>query len=248
MSITGLPGQGPVRVGIPIADLAAGLFCALGILVALLEREKSGEGQWVQTSLLAGADLHARFPGRALADRTARCRSRPATIIRPASRPACSRPPTATSTSPPPGRRSGSGSARAIEAPDAHAAAGLQDRRRALAAIATRSTPRSTSTPAKRTSAEWIERLNAAGVPCGPIYSIDQVFADPQVEHLGIATERRERRTRHAAAWSASRCRCRARRARSWRRRPSCGEHTDEVLRNSASSPGDRRAAQANAI
>ena len=52
MSITGLPGQGPVRVGIPIADLTAGLFCALGILTALHEREVSGEGQWVQTSLL----------------------------------------------------------------------------------------------------------------------------------------------------------------------------------------------------
>src|SRR5216683_5821969 len=53
MSITGLPGQGPVRVGIPIADLSAGIFCALGILVALLEREVSGEGQWVESSLLA---------------------------------------------------------------------------------------------------------------------------------------------------------------------------------------------------
>ena len=52
MSITGLPGQGPVRVGIPVADLCAGLFAAQGILVALLEREVSGEGQWVQTSLL----------------------------------------------------------------------------------------------------------------------------------------------------------------------------------------------------
>src|SRR5690606_29226524 len=52
MSITGLPGQGPVRVGIPVADLCAGLFAAQGIFVALLEREKSGEGQWVQTSLL----------------------------------------------------------------------------------------------------------------------------------------------------------------------------------------------------
>ena len=52
MSITGLPGQGPVRVGIPVADLTAGLFCALGILTALLEREVSGEGQWVSTSLL----------------------------------------------------------------------------------------------------------------------------------------------------------------------------------------------------
>jgi formyl-CoA transferase len=52
MSVTGLPGQGPVRAGIPLADLTAGLFCALGILTALLEREASGEGQWVTTSLL----------------------------------------------------------------------------------------------------------------------------------------------------------------------------------------------------
>src|SRR5450756_1075959 len=56
MSITGLPGQGPVRVGIPVADLGAGIFCAMGILVALLEREVSGEGQWVQSSLL-GAQI-----------------------------------------------------------------------------------------------------------------------------------------------------------------------------------------------
>src|SRR5205823_3946290 len=53
MSITGLPGQGPVRAGIPIADLCAGILCAQGILLALFEREKSGEGQWVTTSLLA---------------------------------------------------------------------------------------------------------------------------------------------------------------------------------------------------
>jgi crotonobetainyl-CoA:carnitine CoA-transferase CaiB-like acyl-CoA transferase len=52
MSITGAPGEGPMRVGIPVADLTAGLFCALGVLTALLERDVSGEGQWVQTSLL----------------------------------------------------------------------------------------------------------------------------------------------------------------------------------------------------
>ncbi|MGI9384364.1 MAG: CaiB/BaiF CoA transferase family protein, partial [Methyloligellaceae bacterium] len=52
MSITGKPGGGPMRVGIPVADLTAGLFCAQGILMALLERERSGEGQWVQSSLL----------------------------------------------------------------------------------------------------------------------------------------------------------------------------------------------------
>jgi crotonobetainyl-CoA:carnitine CoA-transferase CaiB-like acyl-CoA transferase len=52
MSVTGLPGQGPVRVGIPICDLTSGMFLAQGILLALLEREVSGEGQWVHTSLL----------------------------------------------------------------------------------------------------------------------------------------------------------------------------------------------------
>ena len=68
MSITGAPGEGPMRVGIPVADLTAGLFCAIGILTALLERDVSGEGQWVQTSPAAGADLYAGFPGCALAD------------------------------------------------------------------------------------------------------------------------------------------------------------------------------------
>src|SRR5262249_35567051 len=52
MAITGIPGQGPVRVGIAIADVASGYMLAMGILIALLEREESGEGQWVHTSLL----------------------------------------------------------------------------------------------------------------------------------------------------------------------------------------------------
>src|ERR671932_945907 len=63
LSITGLPGQGPVRVGIPIADLCAGLFCALGILVALLEREKSKRGQHVTTSLLQAQIFMLDFQG-----------------------------------------------------------------------------------------------------------------------------------------------------------------------------------------
>ena len=63
MSITGLPGQGPVRVGIPIADLTAGLFCAHGIMVALFERERSGVGQWVHTSLLQAQLFMLDFQG-----------------------------------------------------------------------------------------------------------------------------------------------------------------------------------------
>ena len=69
MSITGLPGQGPVRVGIPICDLTAGIFLSTTVLMALYERERSGEGQWVKTSLLVGDDPDARLPGDALADR-----------------------------------------------------------------------------------------------------------------------------------------------------------------------------------
>src|SRR5499426_4746424 len=63
MSITGAPGEGPMRVGIPVADLTAGLFCAIGILTALLEREVSGQGQWVQTSLLQAQVFMLDFQG-----------------------------------------------------------------------------------------------------------------------------------------------------------------------------------------
>src|SRR5262245_21660146 len=63
MSITGEPGRGPMRVGIPIADLSGGLFCALGILVALLEREQSGKGQAVASSLLQAQIFMLDFQG-----------------------------------------------------------------------------------------------------------------------------------------------------------------------------------------
>ena len=63
MSITGLPGQGPVRVGIPIADLTAGNLLALGIMMALYERERTGVGRWVHHVAAGGAGVHARLPG-----------------------------------------------------------------------------------------------------------------------------------------------------------------------------------------
>ena len=83
MSITGAPGEGPMRVGIPVADLTAGLFCAMGILTALLERDVSGEGRVGADLAVAGADLHAGFPGSALADgqgRGATGRQRPSDL------------------------------------------------------------------------------------------------------------------------------------------------------------------------
>ena len=91
MWVTGMPGGGPVRAGIAVADVGAGLHCAIGILIALLERDSSGEGQWVSSSLLQAMISICDFQAaRWTIART--CRARPATIIRPRSRPACSSP------------------------------------------------------------------------------------------------------------------------------------------------------------
>jgi len=66
MSVTDLPGQGPVRIGIPITYLSAGLYLAIGVLIALLEREISGQGQWVDTSSLEAQLAMLDFQGAAL--------------------------------------------------------------------------------------------------------------------------------------------------------------------------------------
>ena len=185
MSITGLPGQGPVRAGIPVADLTAGLFCALGILVALLEREVSGQGQWVQASLLQAQismlDFQAarwlvkgEVPGQAGNNHPT---SIPTGVF-----------PTADGhiNIAAAGQEIWKRLARAIggaallDNPDyATGALRSKNRDKLNAEIGVLLRP--------KTSAAWIEILNAAGVPCGPIYRIDEVFADPQVRHLGMA-------------------------------------------------------------
>ncbi|MDP6345116.1 MAG: CoA transferase [Alphaproteobacteria bacterium] len=185
MSITGLPGQGPVRVGIPIADLTAGMFLAQGILLALFERQTSGQGQWVHTSLLeaqiAMLDFQAArwlidqdVPGQAGNDH-------PTGIPMGAFATADG----AVNIAAAGGRLwhrflEVAGAQELAEHPD-YATGKLrsQNREKLNAEVA--------AILARRTSAEWIADLNAAGVPCGPINSIDQTFADPQVRHLGIA-------------------------------------------------------------
>ena len=90
---------------------------------------------------------------------------------------------------------------------------------------------------ASGTSNEWVERLNEAGMPCGPIYSIDQVFADPQVRHLGIAQSvggKKNGKNAQALASSASRCRCRGPGRGWWRRRPSSANIPTRCSRSSA--------------
>ncbi|MFL5279215.1 MAG: CaiB/BaiF CoA transferase family protein [Myxococcales bacterium] len=184
MSITGEPGRGPMRVGIPIADLTAGLFAALGILVALFEREESGKGQEVQTSLLQSQIFMLDFQ----ASRWLNAREVP--------KQAGNNHPTSIPTGV---FKTSDGHInvaavggtmweRLCHAIDAEAL--LTDP--AYATAAARSKNRDALNAVldtyfvQRPGAEWVEKLNAAGVPCGPIYSMDQVFADPQVEHLGI--------------------------------------------------------------
>ncbi len=185
MSITGLPGQGPVRVGIPVADLCAGLFAALGILVALLEREKSGKGQAVETSLLQAQIFMLDFQAsRFLVDgEVARQagNNHPTTVPTGVFKTRDGLVNIATTGGKMWERFCVTLGAEALtKNPDYRSAGARSKNRDALNAEIE-------SYLQGRTSAEWIEHFNKAGVPCGPIYSIDQVFADPQVRHLGIA-------------------------------------------------------------
>jgi crotonobetainyl-CoA:carnitine CoA-transferase CaiB-like acyl-CoA transferase len=184
MSITGEPGRGPMRVGIPVADLTAGIFAAMGILIALLEREQSGEGQGVKSSLLAAQISMLDF-------QAARW-----TIAHDVPGQAGNNHPTSIPTG-------------VFQTSDGYiniAAAGDDIFRRLCKAMDTpdwatdpryatgraRSENRETLNEAigaitrHRTSADWIEALNKAGVPSGPIYKMNEVFADPQVKHLAM--------------------------------------------------------------
>jgi crotonobetainyl-CoA:carnitine CoA-transferase CaiB-like acyl-CoA transferase len=187
MSITGLPGQGPVRVGIPIADLCAGLFCAIGILTALLERDVSGEGQWVSTSLLQAQIFMLDFQAARWLQ------------MHEVAKQAGNNHPTSIPTGvfktkdghiniASTGQKMWEIGCRCLEMPelidhpDYNNGAQRSKNRDALNALIESKT-------VGKTSAEWIDIFNKAGVPCGPIYNIDQTFADPQVKHLGIATD-----------------------------------------------------------
>jgi crotonobetainyl-CoA:carnitine CoA-transferase CaiB-like acyl-CoA transferase len=227
MSITGAPGQGPMRVGIPVADLAAGLYCALGIMVALLARGETGRGQWVQTSLLQAQIALLDF-------QAARWLMKGEVAGQ-----AGNNHPTSIPT----------GVFRTSDGPINIAVTGndiwsrfcevlgrpqwLTDPRYATAAsrLANRDALNDEIEAILRLEPrdEWVARFNEAGVPAGLINSIDQVFADPQVRHLGMAVPVKSPRLGDielvAQPITMSEMTSRVTAAP-----PEIGEHTDEIL------------------
>lgn len=185
MSITGAPGEGPMRVGIPIADLCAGHFAAQGILVALLEREVSGRGQWVQTSLLQAQVFMLDFQGaRYLVDGDVPGQAgnnHPTSIPTGVFKTADGYMNLAVAGEVIWKRFAETlGHAEWVSDPRFETASGRSDNRQALNDAIEAVTKTATT-------AEWVEMLNTAGVPAGEINDIGQVFRDPQVEHLGLA-------------------------------------------------------------
>jgi crotonobetainyl-CoA:carnitine CoA-transferase CaiB-like acyl-CoA transferase len=226
MSVTGEPGRGPMRVGIPISDIVTGLYAALGILTALIERQKSNEGQWVQASLLESQtfmlDLQA---ARYLVD---------GVVPKQVGNEHPSGPPTDAyktkdgfvNVAPMPamwGRFCKAlGREEWIEHPD-YATRDIRRKRRkeinaAVAAII-----------AEMDTATVMAKLEAAEVPCGPIYTIDQAYNDPQARHMKltqtvIATDGHEM-TLPRQPFTLSRTP-----STLVRRTPEFAEHTDELL------------------
>jgi len=227
MSITGLPGQGPVRAGIAVADLCAGLFAALGILTALLEREKSGKGQQIETSLLQAQifmlDFQAarwlmsgEIPEQAGNNHPT---SAPTGVYKTSD----SYINIATT-----GTKMWQRMCEALDAPEmikrpeyANAAERLKHRDALNADIEARTL--------KRTSKEWVDRLNEAGVPTGPIYKINEVFSDPQVKHLKLAqTVKAKERSMTIVGQPVTLSRTPSRLAAP---PPALGQHTSAVLK-----------------
>ncbi|MCK8784561.1 CoA transferase [Roseomonas sp. NAR14] len=227
MSITGEPGRGPMRVGIPVNDLSAGNLLALAVVMALYERERTGRGRYVHTSLLETEVFMLDFQAsRWLMDGevAGQAGNDHPTNIPMGVFPTADRPINIAASSP----KLWEAFCHAAERPDWLAEPGWQtpegrsaDRARVNAAIAgaTRARP----------SEWWIAALEAAGIPCGPINTIDQVFADPQVRHLGMAMPYRHPR-RGETHLVASPIRMEGHETGVRLPVPGPGEHGDEIL------------------
>ncbi|ETW95837.1 MAG: CoA-transferase [Candidatus Entotheonella factor] len=185
MSITGLPGQGPVRVGIPVTDLCAGIFLAQGILIALLEREWTGEGKWVSTSLLEAMISMLDFQGSrwTMAGEVApqAGNNHPTGIPTGMFKTQNGHINIAASGADLYARMCKAMGREDLLTNERYATSGARyqnrDELNAVIESITKDKP----------SEDWIKLLNDAGVPCGPVNSIDQTFADEQVQFLEMA-------------------------------------------------------------
>lgn len=236
MAITGIPGQGPVRAGIAVSDSSAGLYLALAIMTALLERESTGEGQWVNVSLLSAMiamlDFQAarylvkgEVPEQAGNDHPT---SIPTGVF-----PVADGFINIAAT----GQVMWERLCNALEAPELlakpeYATGELRSKNRAALNADLASYTR------RHTSSALLARFEKASVPSGPIYRMNEVFADPQVKHLGMAAPIRHPKLGDTALvaqpFKMSRHPFRIRTAP-----PEVGEHTQEVLSELGYSAGE---------
>jgi len=245
MSVTGQPGTGPTRAGIPVADLAAGLYLAIGVLVALHDRDRTGTGRWVQTSLLESMIAMMDF-------QAARW-----TIDRDVPGQAGNHHPTnvpmgcfATADGYLNVGAAGGRLLRAFaaviglpELPDDARFDTLAKRSANRAELNALVAGRLRTQP----TAHWTEALNAAGVPCGPVYGMDEVFADPQVRHLAMTQDVRHPAlgplalTRNAVSMTGVPGTVRT-------PSPDLGDHTAEVLASLGYAPAEIEELRAAAV
>ncbi|MDI1265860.1 MAG: CaiB/BaiF CoA-transferase family protein [bacterium] len=184
MSVTGFPGQGPLRVGVAVTDIMAGAFLAQGILIALLDREVSGQGRWVQTSLIeAGITLMDFQATRWTMDKKVPPQEG---NFHPTNTPMGLYPTSdgflnlaATSNK---------NFVKFCKLIDREKMG--TDQRFATAPLRARNKEALNEMIAgalcARSTREWFEIMVGAGIPCGPVYNVKDVFADPQVETLRI--------------------------------------------------------------
>jgi crotonobetainyl-CoA:carnitine CoA-transferase CaiB-like acyl-CoA transferase len=228
MSITGEAGRGPMRVGIPVADLTAGIFAAQGILLALIERERSGRGQWVQTSLLQSMVFMLDFqaarylvdgevPGQAGNDHP--------TMMPMGVYPTDDKPITIAVSGQGMWERFCACLGRAGMAGDARfATAALRSANRVALNAEIAEALQGQGAEA------WVAALTEAGVPAGPINDMRQLFEDPQVRHLGLA-EPVESPVRGEVRLLSQPIRMSRSAARIAAPPPELGQHSEEVLR-----------------
>jgi crotonobetainyl-CoA:carnitine CoA-transferase CaiB-like acyl-CoA transferase len=245
MSLTGLPGTEPTRAGIPVADLAAGLYLAVGVLVALHDRSRTGSGRWVQTSLLESMIAMMDFQAaRWTIDREVPAQAgnhHPMGV------------PMGCFASADGYVNIGGASGRLLHNlceviglpgipgdPRFDSATKRSANRAELnALIAERMRT--------RTTAEWVEALNGAGVPCGPVYRMDEVFADPQVEHLAM-TQAVQHPVLGPLAIVRNAVRMTGGPDTVRTPAPDQGDHTDEVLTGLGYSPAEIGRLRAQAV